>query len=73
MKKLDPKDLEGSDGQEGRPVGTVYLGLSMDGHEEAQHVRLPGDRERVRQYAVISVLNLLRLRFLGAKGTRVLQ
>jgi hypothetical protein len=25
-------------------------------------IRLPGDRERVRQFATISVLNLLRLR-----------
>jgi len=55
--------------QEGRPVGTVYLGLALDGEAEAREVRLPGDRERVRQFAVISVLDLLRRRLLGAPGT----
>ena len=28
------------------------------------HARLPGDRERVRQFACISLLNLLRMRLL---------
>ncbi len=46
--------------QEGQPVGTVFLGLAMDGVIEAQRVRLPGDRDRIRQYAVISAANLLR-------------
>ena len=48
--------------QEGRPVGTVFLGLAMQGASEAHEVRLPGDRERIRQYAVISAVNLLRRR-----------
>ncbi len=48
--------------QEGQPVGAVHLGLALDGETEAHRVRLPGDRERIRQYAVISLLNLLRLR-----------
>ena len=46
--------------QEGQPVGTVFLGLAMDGVSEAQRVRLPGDRQRIRQYAVISAVDLLR-------------
>jgi nicotinamide-nucleotide amidase len=46
--------------QEGQPVGTVFLGLAMDGVSEAQRVQLPGDRQRIRQYAVISAVNLLR-------------
>ena len=46
--------------QEGQPVGTVFLGLSLGDRHEAQHVRLPGDRERIRQYAVISALNQSR-------------
>jgi nicotinamide-nucleotide amidase len=46
--------------QEGQPVGTVFLGLAMDGASEAQQVKLPGDRQRIRQYAVISAVNLLR-------------
>ena len=51
--------------QEGYPPGTVFLGLAHGGRPEALRVRLPGDRHRVREYAAISVLNLLRLRDLG--------
>ena len=50
--------------QDGQPVGTVFLGLALDDRVEAMHVRLPGDRERVRQFACISLLNLLRMRLL---------
>ena len=52
--------------QEGQPPGTVFLGLAHRDHAEALRVRLPGDRRRVREYAVISVLNLLRLRVSGS-------
>jgi nicotinamide-nucleotide amidase len=44
----------------GEKPGTVYLGLARNGGTESRRVRLPGDRERVRQYAVISVLDFLR-------------
>ena len=50
--------------QDGQPVGTVLLGLALDDRIEAMHTRLPGDRERVRQFACISLLNLLRMRLL---------
>lgn len=50
--------------QDGQPVGTVFLGLALDDRVEAMHTRLPGDRERVRQFACISLLNLLRMRLL---------
>ena len=52
--------------QEGHPPGTVFLGLAYRDQVEALRVRLPGDRRRVREYAVISVLNLLRLRVSGS-------
>ena len=52
--------------QEGHPPGAVFLGLAHGEHAEALRVRLPGDRRRVREYAVISVLNLLRLRISGS-------
>ena len=58
--------VAGPAGQEGHPPGTVFLGLAHGGHAEALRVRLPGDRNRVREYAVISVLNLLRLRVSGS-------
>ncbi len=50
--------------QEGQAVGTVFLGLAMDDASEAQRVQLPGDRQRIRQYAVISAVNLLRRRLM---------
>src|SRR5947209_1664546 len=34
--------------QEGQPVGTVYLGLFLDGHTEVAHIQLPGDRDRIQ-------------------------
>ena len=49
--------------QEGRPVGTVVVGLALPGTEpDAVELRLPGDRERVRQLATISSLDVLRRR-----------
>ena len=55
--------------QEGHPPGTVFLGLAYGDHAEALRVRLPGDRNRVREYATITVLNLLRLRVSDASGS----
>jgi nicotinamide-nucleotide amidase len=49
--------------QEGNPPGTVFIGICLPGSDaEGVELRLPGDRERVRQMTVISALNLLRLR-----------
>jgi len=49
--------------QDGRAVGTVCFGIALPGGiVEAVSVRLPGDRERIRQFATISLLNLLRQR-----------
>ena len=53
--------VAGPSEQEAQPVGTVFLGLAIGERIEAQEVRLPGDRNRVRQFAVISLLNMLRL------------
>jgi nicotinamide-nucleotide amidase len=50
--------------QEGKPPGTVYFGVTINGQTEAVYVRLPGDRPRIRQYATISLLDLLRRRLL---------
>lgn len=48
--------------QEGHPPGTVWLGLAVGDVVEAIHIRLPGDRERVRQFSVITLMDLLRRR-----------
>jgi competence/damage-inducible protein CinA-like protein len=55
--------VAGPDEQDGQPVGTVWLGIAVPGHEtEAVSMRMPGDRERIRQFSTISLLNLLRMR-----------
>jgi nicotinamide-nucleotide amidase len=56
--------VAGPDEQEGQRVGTVWLGVCVDGVAEAHVVRLPGDRRRVRDFACISALQLLRTRLL---------
>jgi len=49
--------------QDGVAVGTVCFGIALpDRPAEAVSTRLPGDRERVRQFSAISLLNLLRQR-----------
>ena len=49
--------------QDGVAVGTVCFGIAFpDGKVEAVTARLPGDRERVRQFSTISLMNLLRQR-----------
>ena len=53
--------VAGPDDQEGVAPGTVFVGLALPGGAtEARELRLPGDRERVRQYGAISALDLLR-------------
>jgi nicotinamide-nucleotide amidase len=62
--------VAGPDSQEGVPVGTVYLGVCIDGEADATMIRLPGDRDRVRQFATISVLDWLRRRLLEGGAQR---
>jgi nicotinamide-nucleotide amidase len=57
--------VAGPDPQEGVRPGTVFLGTAVDGEADSFMIRLPGDRERVRQFATISVLDLLRRRLLA--------
>jgi nicotinamide-nucleotide amidase len=49
--------------QDGEPVGTVFIGLVIgDGKPESVRLHLPGDRRRIREFASISALDLLRRR-----------
>src|SRR6476661_1713427 len=49
--------------QDGVAVGTVFFGIALPGMPtEVVSTRLPGDRERLRQFSTISLLNLLRQR-----------
>jgi nicotinamide-nucleotide amidase len=54
--------------QEGKPVGTVFMGVTLDGDTQAVHVRLPGQRDQVRQFACISLLDFLRRRLLARQA-----
>jgi nicotinamide-nucleotide amidase len=46
--------------QDGQPVGTLYVGMVGPGFDEVRHVRLPGVRDQMRQFAVITSLGYLR-------------
>jgi nicotinamide-nucleotide amidase len=55
--------VAGPDPQDDQPPGTVFVGLAVEGREtEAVAFSVPGDRDRVRQYATIAALDLLRRR-----------
>lgn len=53
--------------QDGRPVGTLFVGLCLDGVTDAAEFRLPGDRDQMRQFATITSLNHLRLRLVDRR------
>jgi nicotinamide-nucleotide amidase len=58
--------VAGPDELEGVAPGTVIVGLALPGRgAESLVFHLPGDRERVRQYAAISALDLLRRRLMA--------
>ena len=46
--------------QDGQPVGTLFVGLVGPGFDEVRQARLPGQREQMRQFAVITALGFLR-------------
>ena len=53
--------VAGPDDQEGVAPGTVFIGWCLPGEAaQTRELRLPGDRERVRQYGAISALDMLR-------------
>jgi nicotinamide-nucleotide amidase len=56
--------------QEGQPVGTVWVGLAIDGASHAQQLGMIGgaDRDQIRQMSTISALDLLRRRLLQRGG-----
>ncbi len=60
--------VAGPDEAEGKPVGTVCMAVSMmvgdgadaDRYTKTATIRLPGDRERIRQFSTITILDMLR-------------
>ena len=52
--------VAGPDEQDGQPVGTLWVGMVGPGFDEVRHARLPGQREQMRQFSVITSLGFLR-------------
>jgi len=53
--------VAGPDSQEGHPPGTVFMAVALPDQDPITvEAGLPGDRARVRQFACISLLDLLR-------------
>ena len=53
--------VAGPDEQDGRPAGTLCIGVALpDGSTHSQTVMLPGVRDQMRQFSVISALSFLR-------------
>ena len=52
--------VAGPDEQDGQPVGTLFVGLVGPGFDEVVSARLPGLRDQMRQFAVITALGFLR-------------
>ncbi len=53
--------VAGPDTQDDQPPGTVFVGLARPGQPTRSFAfNVPGDRDRVRQYATIAALDLLR-------------
>ncbi len=58
---LSVTGVAGPEPQDEQAPGTVFIGLSIAGRATSSvHLRLPGDRPRVRQYSAISALDVLR-------------
>jgi nicotinamide-nucleotide amidase len=57
--------VAGPDPQDGQPPGTLWIGVA-DGDAVATHlVRLPGQRQQMREFSVITALDLLRRRLVA--------
>jgi nicotinamide-nucleotide amidase len=61
--------VAGPDEQDGIPVGTVCIGMALPTGSHATTIRLGSLREQVRQFAVISALDLLRRRLELSEAT----
>ncbi|HEX2042986.1 MAG TPA: competence/damage-inducible protein A [Acidimicrobiales bacterium] len=52
--------------QEGKPVGTVFMAVACGESVDAREEHFPGDRQHVRQFATIALLDMLRRRLLDS-------
>lgn len=56
--------------QDDQPVGTVVFAVVSEAGTDVITTRLPGDRHRIRDFATISLLDLLRRHLLGGDRRR---
>jgi nicotinamide-nucleotide amidase len=66
--------VAGPDEQEGVAPGTVFMAAVLgdgEGDRIDARIRLPGDRDRIRQFACISLLDLLRRRLATTGATSI--
>jgi nicotinamide-nucleotide amidase len=52
--------------QDGMPVGTLCVGIDLGGAVHTRTLRLPGQRDQMRQMSVISALDVLRRMLVGS-------
>lgn len=57
--------VAGPESAEGEPVGSVWMATAIGDDVVATHVQWPFDRDRIRQFTTITVMNALRLRLLA--------
>lgn len=57
---LSTTGVAGPAEEEGKPVGTIYVGVAFGGRTETRHVMGYGDRDHIRRIAVTAVLDLGR-------------
>ncbi|ABD12890.1 competence/damage-inducible protein cinA [Frankia casuarinae] len=63
--------VAGPQPQEDKPVGTLHIGLAGPDGTVTRSVRLPGDRPRIRTYAVVSALDLVRRMLAGLPNSEM--
>ena len=51
--------------QDDQPVGTVFMAVALEGKVESAEAPFPGDRQHIRQFSTISLLDMLRRRLLA--------
>lgn len=64
---LSVTGVAGPDTQDGQPVGTVFVGVADGDTVFAEMLKMPGDRERIRQFSTIGALDLLRKHMRGLR------
>lgn len=57
--------VAGPDEQDRQPVGTVHVGLATPSGTLSRSLRMTSDRQRIRMFATVAAINLLRLHLIG--------